>query len=246
MTEEANLGAIVLAAGQGKRMQSTTVNKVTLPLAGKPMILYTADLLEKLRVSSIVVVVGFAKESVEFLLKDRALFAEQKERLGTAHAVRVALEKMPADISDVLILQGDDSAFYKKELIESLIEKHFRSGSSFTFLTIEVDNPFGLGRILRDKYGKLKGIVEEKDAKDVQREIHEINPACYIANIKFLERYLPKVEKSPATGEYYLTSLIDIGIKNNEIVETLKAGKILWRGVNTPSELQEAEDLIIK
>jgi bifunctional UDP-N-acetylglucosamine pyrophosphorylase / glucosamine-1-phosphate N-acetyltransferase len=239
-----NLGAIILAAGQGKRMESTTANKVTLSLAGKPMILYTADLLLELQVSSIVVVVGFAKESVESLLKDRAIFAEQTERLGTAHAVQAALEKMPTNVRDILILQGDDSAFYKKELIESLAKKHFKSNSSFTFLTIEVDNPTGLGRILRDKNGNLKGIVEEKDATDAQKQIREINPACYVASIAFLRKYLSQVEKSTVTGEYYLTSLIDIGIRNKEIVETLAAGRIPWRGVNTPKELQEAEDLI--
>jgi bifunctional UDP-N-acetylglucosamine pyrophosphorylase / glucosamine-1-phosphate N-acetyltransferase len=238
------LGAIVLAAGQGKRMESKLVNKVTLPLGGKPMILHTTELLEEIQVSQVVVVVGFARESVENLLKGRVVFAEQQERLGTAHAVSVALEKMPAEIVDVLILQGDDSAFYKRGMIDQLVDKHNKSNSALTFLTINVDNPTGLGRILRDANRNLTGIVEEKDATDEQKQINEINPACYIADTKFLRKYLSKVEKSPVTGEYYLTSLIDIGIKNGEKVETLPAGKIAWRGVNTKDELKEAEKLI--
>jgi bifunctional N-acetylglucosamine-1-phosphate-uridyltransferase/glucosamine-1-phosphate-acetyltransferase GlmU-like protein len=238
------LGAIILAAGQGKRMESKDVNKVTLPLGGKPMILHTAELLKTIAVSPIVIVVGFAKESVKGLFNGDVLFAEQKQRLGTAHAVQVALNELPDSVEDVLILQGDDSAFYGQEIIKNLLSIHRENAADFTFLTIDVDNPTGLGRILRSSQGGLLGIVEEKDANEKQKKINEINPACYVANVRFLKKYLPYVKKSLVTGEYYLTSLIDIGIKNNEKIQTLRAGKIIWRGINTKQELEEAEKLL--
>ena len=239
-----NLGAIILAAGKGTRMKSKNVNKVALHLADKPMILHSVDLLEKIKVNSIVVVVGFAKKSVIDLLDGKVNYAEQRKRLGTAHAVSTALPKFPENIKDILVLNGDDSAFYSEDLIKKLIEKHFSDNSSFTFLTIEKENPYGLGRVVRDKNGHVEAVVEEKDAKPVQRKINEVNPACYLFKVSFLKKYLSKVEKSPVTGEYYLTSLIDIGIKHNEKIETLKGGKLLWRGVNTRDELEEAERLI--
>jgi|SRR3972149_2444643 len=245
-TQERNLGAIILAAGKGKRMESKTVNKVALPLGGKPMILHTAELLREVDVSPIVIVIGFAKDSVKGLFNGGVLFAEQRKRLGTAHAVRAALKELPQDVEDVLILQGDDSAFYGQDIIRRLLEAHIEKTAAFTFLTIDVDNPQGLGRIVRDSKGNLQGIVEEKDATEEQKAISEINPACYVANVDFLKKYLPKVRKSPVTGEYYLTSLIDIGIRNNEKIQTVRGGKIHWRGVNTKEEFAEAEKLITK
>ncbi len=239
-----NLGAIILAAGKGTRMKSKNVNKVALHLASKPMILHTVELLESLSIKNIVVVVGFAKESVINVLKGKVEFAEQKKRLGTAHAVKIALQKFNNKTYDVLVLNGDDSAFYSKEVINKLAKKHFNNNSSFTFLTIEKDSPYGLGRVIRDKNGKVKAMVEEKDATNNERNIKEVNPGCYIFKVNFLKKYLPFVEKSPVTGEYYLTSLIGVGIKNNEKIETLKGGKLIWAGVNTKDEFSEAQKLI--
>lgn len=240
-----NLGAIILAAGKGKRMNATDVNKVAMPLADKPMIVHTIELLENLFIKNIVVVVGFAKVSVMNILGQKVSFAEQRKRLGTGHAVQVGLKKISEEVKDVLVLNGDDSAFYKKDLIEKLIEKHLSSKAKMTFLTIEKDEPFGLGRIVRDKDGKLSAIVEEKDASRLEKEIKEINPGCYIFNVSFLKKYLPQIERSKVSGEYYITRIIDIGIKNQELVETLFAGNIPWRGINTKEELEEAEKLLL-
>lgn len=239
-----NLGAIILAAGKGKRMNATDVNKVAMPLADKPMIVHTIELLETLQIKNIVVVVGFAKVSVMNILGQKVLFAEQRKRLGTAHAVSVGLKQIPEDTANIIVLNGDDSAFYKRDLIEKLIEKHISSKASLTFLTIEKDDPFGLGRIIREKNGKVSAIVEEKDATKNQKDIKEINPGCYIFNIEFLKKYLPQIKRSKVSQEYYLTRIIDMGIKNSEHIETLAAGNIPWRGINTRKELEEAEQLL--
>lgn len=237
------IAAIILAGGKGKRMNSRQINKVVIPLGNKQLILHVVDRLIGLGITPIIVVVGFAKESVMKILDGKAIFAEQKKRLGTAHAVSCAMKKLPRNIDDVLVLQGDDSAFYKSKTISNLVDIHLKSKASFTFLTIEVDNPFGLGRIMRNNNGKVVGIVEEKDATEKQRNIKEINPACYVFKVSFLKKYLKKIIKSPVTGEYYLTALIDLAIRNNESMETVNEGKILWRGINTPQELMEAEKL---
>ncbi len=242
-----NFAAVILAAGKGKRMNSKTVNKVTLSIGGKPMILHTVETLERIGIKTIIIVVGFAKNSIiELFPKGKVEFCEQKKRLGTAHAVSCAMKKIPKKVKNILVLYGDDSALYKTDTIRQLIERHKESGSSFTFLTIEIEDPKGLGRVIREKEGKVLAIVEEKDAtKDVQK-IKEVNPACYVFKTEFLKKYLPKIKKSPVTGEYYLTSLIDLGIKNNENIETLQAGLFAWRGVNTKEELQEAENIFLR
>ncbi len=241
------LGAIILAAGRGKRMNAKATNKVTLSLANKPLILHSIHMLEDMSFDKIVVVVGFAKESVKDVLKDsHVLFAEQKKRLGTAHAVKCAIKVLSPEITDVLIVQGDDSAFYKKDIISELTKTHLESNAALTFLTINVSNPQGLGRIVRGESGKVVSVVEEKDATKEQRDINEINPACYLFKTEFLKKYLPKVRKSPVTGEYYLTSLIHIALEHKKKMETLQAGFMSWRGVNTKEELEEAESLYLK
>ncbi len=240
------IAAIILAAGKGKRMNSKQINKVVLPLGNKQMILYAVDRLKNLDINPIVTVVGYAKESVMKILDGKVIFAEQRKRLGTAHAVMCALKKIPEDIGTVLILNGDDSAFYSEEIIKKLIKTHLEEKTALSFLTIMMDNPTGLGRVIRDDVGRVLRVVEEKDAVEKEKKIREINPACYIISIEFLRKYLKKVKKSPATGEYYLTGLIDIAIKNNEKIEAVKAGKIVWRGVNTPKEFKEAKMMFLK
>jgi bifunctional N-acetylglucosamine-1-phosphate-uridyltransferase/glucosamine-1-phosphate-acetyltransferase GlmU-like protein len=244
MNKDRQLGAIILAAGKGKRMNTKNKNKVTLTLADKPLVKHSVDLLEDLQFHAVVVVIGYAKESVKEVLKNdtHIIFAEQKKRLGTAHAVAVGFQKITPDVTDVLVIQGDDSAFYTKDVIEQLAAKHVESNAAVTFLTVKLENPFALGRVVRDASGKVTAIVEEKDATEEQRAINEINAACYFFSTKFLKKYLKKIKKSPVTGEYYIVSLIEMAAKNKETIETMQVD-LPWRGVNTQEELKEAEQL---
>lgn len=241
------LGAIILAAGKGKRMEMTDANKVTVKLADKPMIQHIVDFMRGMSIETIIAVVGFAKESVMETLKGQhIIFAEQIEQLGTGHAVVCALEKLPEDITDVLVVYGDDAVLYAEKhvpVIAQLFTSHNTHESAITFLTIEQPNPFGLGRIVRDGNGKVQAIVEEKDATDDQKKITEINPGCFLFSVSFLKKYLPLLEKSPVTDEYYITSLIDIAIAHQENVQTVQGGHLAWRGVNTKDEHKEAERL---
>lgn len=239
-----NIGGIILAAGRGKRMNSTTVNKVALPIAEKPMIKYAVELLKRLSIDPIILVVGFAKASVkEVLAGEEVIFVEQKEQLGTADAVRVALDGFQAEPNHVIVIQGDDAVFYKPEMIKHLIAQHIDQGNDITFLTIELQNPKGLGRVVRDANGALLKVVEEKDATQMQRDIKEVNPACYVFNTQFLKENITKIEKSKVTQELYLTRIIDVAIEGNYKIQAVAGGSVPWRGVNTVKELQEAESL---
>ena len=238
-----NLAGIVLAAGEGKRMKSKTSNKVTLLLGEKPIVVHGVELLKSLKISPIIIVVGFAKESVKKLFRKDVVFAEQKKILGTAHAVKTALSLLPKETTDILVIQGDDSAFYRKETVRKLIELHIRDNNSLTFLTVELSNPAGLGRIVRSKTGQIIKIVEEKDATGEEQKIKEINPACYVFSLSFLQKYLPKIKKNPKTGEYYLVDLVGLAIKNKEKSGVIRGGNTTWRGVNTKEELEEAQRL---
>src|SRR3990167_9108988 len=148
MKDFTNTGIIILAAGRGTRFNLDNKNKVILPLNGKAMILYSVDLARKVGLDPILVVVGFAKHSVIDLLKDSVLYAEQKEQLGTAHAVSIATQKISQRVENVVVVNGDDSAFYDEKLIKKLLETHFKTKAAVTFLTIKINNPKGLGRVI--------------------------------------------------------------------------------------------------
>lgn len=244
------IAAIVLAAGKGKRMALQGKNKVSLLLAGKPMIMHCVEFLEDLGINPIVVVVGHAKESVvESLDGKTVIYAHQENQLGTAHAVDVGLKVLSSEISTILVVQGDDSAFYNKKNIKNvanLLKKHESSNAKLTFLTVEMENPTGLGRVIRSNDGMLVAITEEKNADEKERLVLEINPACYVFERAFLEKYLPQIEKNEIAGEYYLTDIIDVALKHKEKIETLQAGRIPWRGVNTKEEFEEANRLLVQ
>lgn len=240
------IAGIILAAGKGTRMKSKSYNKVTLPLGGKPMIVYAVELLKSLKIDPIVVVVGFAKQSVKQAVKENVIFAEQKKRLGTAHALATGIKFLPKEISHVLVIQGDDSAFYKRSTLEDLINSHQQNKNALTFLTLRVADPSGLGRIIRDKNGRINAIIEEKNASIAQKKIKEINPACYVFRLTFLKKYLSKVPKDPISGEYYLVSLLKVALETQEKAQDVKGGNIIWRGVNTKEELKQAQGLYSK
>lgn len=239
-----NLGAIILAAGKGKRMNLKKINKVMLPLVGQPMLAYTLNWLKKLKIKTVVLVVGFAKDSITKYFGQKYLYAWQKKRLGTAHAVRVGLKKLPQEFEDILLLTGDDSAFYPPGLIRRFLKRYRKDHLVFSFLTIKRADPSGLGRILRPKNGQVWAIVEEKETTPDQKKIREINAGCYLAKRAFLEKYLPQIKKNLPSGEYYLTDLVKLAYQNKENFQAYPAGKILWRGVNTFREWQKANQLM--
>lgn len=245
IAKDNKIAAIVLAAGKGVRMGAKKVNKVTLSLIGKPLIRYATDLCERSGIRKIVIVTGFAKDSIKKILGKKYIYANQQFQLGTAHAVSTGLKYLSPQVKDVLVFYADHCAFYHPEQIASLIDLHRKTKAALTFVTVKSDNPFGYGRILRGKKEKVLGIVEEKNARPSEKKIKEINPGTYCFKIYFLKKYLPKVEKNKVSGEYYITDLIQAAALNREKIQTFRVDNPnVALGINTPEELRQAEKIM--
>lgn len=239
-----NIGAIVLAAGKGTRINAKLINKVLYPLAGKPMIGYAEDLLKGIDVSPIVVVVGFKKEKLMKYLDGGSgyIFVNQGRLLGTGDAVKKAIKALPNSAKDTLVLYGDHSAFYKPKMVKDFIKYHRKTKAVMSFLTVERKNPKGYGRIIRDMDGKVLGIREQKDANAQEKKIKEINTGAYCFKVNFLTKYLPKINKNPIKGEYYLTDLVALAINDKLTVEAVKINdELISLGINSLQELKEAD-----
>lgn len=238
------LQAIVLAAGKGTRLNCKNIPKVMLPIAGIPMIDFSLDNLKKAGFPKPVVVVGFRAEKIKEHLNNKVIYAYQTKRLGTAHAVLAAESKIPRNVEDVLVVMGDDSAFYNPDTINDLIELHRQKSPSITMLTVHKAEPKGLGRVIRDETQHVTGIVEEKLATSAQKKIKEINAACYVFKTLFLWPALKKVKRNP-TGEYFLTDLIEIANREGRRVIAHKISSAQWKGINTPEQLLTAHKAMV-
>lgn len=239
------LQAIILAAGKGTRMNSLEVNKCLLPINGKPMIRYPLGALKALGVEKSIVVVGFAKESVQSELRDEVIYAVQKDVNGTAKAVEAGMSLIASDTDKVIVLYGDHSAFYTHDVIKSLLDKNRADEADMTLVTIRTNPPFGYGRIIRDTTGDMVRIVEEKNATDEEKLIDEINTGNAVYSQKLLRETLPKIAPNSLTGEYYLPDVVWLG---RELGYKIRAEKFdqpgLNMGVNTPDQLAAAEKLM--
>ncbi|MGI5828264.1 MAG: sugar phosphate nucleotidyltransferase [Patescibacteria group bacterium] len=234
-----DVAAVVLAAGKGTRLKSKpdSLNKVVMPLNGKPMIGYTHELLEKVGFGQEIFVVGYAKESIQSLFGDKVDYALQEEQLGTGHAAECGLTKLNPDIKYVLVLHGDDSAFYPPKVLEDLIEMCRNSNCAMSFLTVYKKDPFGIGRILRDEQGFPKEIVEEKNATPEQRNIKEVNLGMYCFKRSFIEKYIKEIDFNPVANERYLTDIVGIAYKHGFKIEAVSVNnEDYWHGVNTDEQ----------
>lgn len=242
-----NIGAVILAAGQGKRLNCIDKNKVMLKLLGKPLIGYTYELLKKLEINNIIVVVGFAKESILEYLKNKAKFAIQEKPEGTGDAAWVGLMKMPKNVNKILVMYGDHSFFYTPEMVKGLIDFQNKTKFKAVLMTVERKDPFNYGRIIRNGPNTLSAIVEEKNANETQKKIKEINPGFYLFDTKFLKKYLSKVTRNPVSNEYYLTDVVELAVADGLKIGAYKVkNENISVGVNTQEQLEEAEKLMKK
>jgi bifunctional UDP-N-acetylglucosamine pyrophosphorylase/glucosamine-1-phosphate N-acetyltransferase len=151
------------------------------------------------------------------------------------------LKKVPKNIKIVIVLNGDDSAFYKDETIKDVIKTHIRKKAVVTFVSLMKENPEGLGRVIRDKKGNLEAVVEEKEATARQKKVKEVNDGLYVFNRIWLSRNLSRIKKSRA-GEYYIVDLVKIALRQGRNVEVYKLKDVKqWQGVNNQKELEEAD-----
>jgi bifunctional UDP-N-acetylglucosamine pyrophosphorylase/glucosamine-1-phosphate N-acetyltransferase len=230
--------AVILGAGKGTRMKSKTP-KVLSKVNGMPLILYPIQNLKSIGVGQIITVVKYKKREVLNVLDGLSDFAIQKNKYGTAIAVESSLYKVRNDISHIMVINGDDSIFYTNETFNNVVKKHKSTGSTITFISVKKDNPKGFGRVVYDENGNFKKIVEEKDASVKEKKIKEVNDGVYLFEKNFLLDNITKIKKSETTGEYYLTSIIEIAIKKN-----LKVSTYLLEDSNEFFGISTKEDLI--
>lgn len=237
--------AVILAAGQGTRMKSK-LYKVLHPVCGKPMVQHVVDQVEKLQVDSIVTVIGHGSEKVKAQLGNSVKYVNQKEQLGTAHAV-IQAKDLLVDKEGVTLVICGDTPLMTSETIEALFLHHEKVGAKATILTAKASKPDGYGRIIRNSMGVVEKIVEHKDATDEERKITEINTGTYVFDNALLFQALANVSNENVQGEYYLPDVIEILKKQGETVSAFQTTDFNETiGVNDRIALSEAESIMRK
>lgn len=239
------IAVIILAAGKSTRMKSE-IPKVLHPLCGRPILGYVLDLVTGLKPKQVVAVLGHKQELVRKIIPKGVKVVIQKRLSGTADAVKTGLSALKGFKGMVLVLYGD-APLLKKDTLKKLLDYHLINNVDATLLTAQLKKPFGYGRIMRDKYFSICGIVEEKDADEVQKEIKEINTGIMVFKKAVLENNLKYIRPNNLKKEYYLTDLIEILAKKRYLVDGVKvqdAQEAL--GINTRLELTGANTVMQK
>jgi bifunctional UDP-N-acetylglucosamine pyrophosphorylase/glucosamine-1-phosphate N-acetyltransferase len=233
--------AIILAAGQGKRMKSEKA-KVLHEVCGQPMIRYVVDAARGAGAKTIVVVVGYAADQIRAYLTNEPdiVFATQTEQLGTGHAVKICRDLLDGYQGPILVLVGDEPLLRPQPLAD-LLDRQKSDEAACLLGTAVMPDPMGFGRILRDSAGRFLRIVEERDCTPEERALTEVNPSCYVFELPGLWGALDQIGTSNAQGEYYLTDapehLKNMGRKVLAL-NVLRADDVL--GVNTRQHLAQA------
>lgn len=231
------MNIVILAAGQGKRMHSN-LPKVLHPIAGKALAQHVIDTARSLVPEKLIVVYGHGGEVVRSTLAaDDLAWAKQEPQLGTGHAVQQAVPALGSG-AQTLVLYGD-VPLTRAETLKTLIQAG-REGMAI--LTMQLDNPTGYGRIVRDAAGKVVRIVEEKDASPEEKAIREINTGIMVLPTAHLERWLGSLKNQNAQGEYYLTDVVGLAVAEGVPIHTAQpSGEWEVLGVNSKVQLAELE-----
>jgi len=241
------LNVLIMAAGLGTRMKSKRA-KVLHELGGSPLIAHVVRAAQALNPRSIITIVGHQAEEVERAVLaeagDLASFVTQAKQRGTGDAVESARSQLENSDSLVLVLSGD-VPMIKAETLERFLEHHNNAGADCSILSVRLENPTGYGRVIRDETGAFQKIVEQRDATDEQRQVREINSGIYCFDAKELYRALRNVEPANDQGEYYLTDVAEIILRNGGAVSVfLHNDTREVSGINTRAELAEFENLV--
>lgn len=236
--------ALILAAGQGKRIKSN-LPKVLHKVCGKEMINHVIDTMREANIEDVNIIIGKGAELVQKATESRNVsYSLQEEQLGTGHAVKCAKEFLKDKDGVVAIFTGD-APLIRKETVKNLLDNHIENGNTGTLLTSLIQDPTGYGRIIRNG-NEIERIVEHKDCNEDELKVNEINAGMYCFDIKALLGALEKLSNDNAQGEYYLTDVISI-LKS----EGKKLGAVITEfdetlGVNSRAELAQAEVIMRK
>lgn len=238
--------AVVLAAGKGTRMRSRCP-KVLQAIAERPMLAYVLDAVSQLSCSRTIVVVGFQAEAVRAALSTyRVMWVEQREQLGTGHALLQVRPVVEGDPVTLLVVPGDVPLVRARTLM-SLTMAHKESGAAATILTALLTNPTGYGRVVRDADDMPLRIVEERDADRSVRQLPEVNTGIYAFSSSVIFEVLGRIEPHNVQQEYYLTDAISLlrvmGFETNAV---LAGDAEEVTGVNTVEDLKAVEGVLRK
>ncbi|MEQ1526890.1 MAG: bifunctional UDP-N-acetylglucosamine diphosphorylase/glucosamine-1-phosphate N-acetyltransferase GlmU [Gallionella sp.] len=231
-----HLNVVILAAGKGTRMYSNKP-KVLHALAGKPLVQHVLDCANALQPRQVCVVYGHGGGAVPTAMKQYAAsFVIQEPQLGTGHAVQQAMPHLDDD-SLTMVLYGD------VPLIQAETLQHMQqAGDGLVLLTVNLANPTGYGRIVRNTKGDVQSIVEEKDASPVQREIREVNTGILLAQTRLLRDWLANLQNNNSQGEYYLTDIVSMAVQQGVAVHTVQpAHEWEIHGINSKVQLAVLE-----
>lgn len=247
-TENLPIDILILAAGLGTRMRSDKA-KVLHELDGRPLIAHVCRTAAALAPEKVFVVVGHQADEVKKAVQkelgeEQAGFVLQKEQLGTGDAVNAAREFLQDKDSTLVILSGD-VPIIRPETLATLIQQHHGQNAACTILTVELKDPTGYGRVIRDSNKGFSHIAEQKDATDEERRVGEINSGIYCFNTRLLYKMLAQVKPSEVTSEYYLTDVPALLRENGEKVSLyLHNDTREVAGINNRAELADLERLV--
>ena len=230
---------VILAAGLGTRMRSRTP-KVLHPLLGRPMLAYIVDAAREATGRRPVIVYSPPVAAIRDVFADEADFALQDEPRGSGDALRAGLTAVPDDAREVLVLNGD-VPLIDAALLSELLDVRREDEAAISVLTVDAVDPRRLGRVVRDAAGLVERVVEAKDATDEELLISEINTGLYAMDAEWLRRRIGDLTPSAATGELYLTQLIELARRDGRVVSALEVpddGTLL--GINDRAELADA------
>lgn len=239
------LSAIVLAAGEGKRMRSNQP-KVLHQVCGKALVEWVCDAAFEAGIQKCITVVGHKAEEVMAYMGQKVQFALQKEQLGTGHAVMQA-QPLIKDAQGYVIILCGDTPLIKGSTVKKALDYHISSGNAATVITTELEDATGYGRIIRDASGQVKKIVEHRDTNEQEKAVREINSGIYCFTVKHLLDALNQLNNHNSQGEYYLTDTIEILIAEQFKVGALKiddSTELL--GINNRIQLSQAEAIMQK
>ena len=240
------LNVVIMAAGKGTRMKSS-LPKVLHRLAGRPLLHHVVDTTQALGPSHTVIITGHGAEAVEAAMAHSgATFVRQMPQLGTGHAVDMARELYArGELGDEVLVLCGDGPLIRPHTLQVLLDTHRESGAAATLATAVIPDATGYGRIQRDAHGRFARIVEQKDATPEQLAIREINPSYYCFRTKDLFDALKRVTNQNASGEYYITDVFELLLKDGKrvsVVDAVPPEDVL--SVNTPEQLAEVSRIL--
>ena len=234
-----DVSAVVLAAGESKRMRSD-LSKLLHRLGHRCLVEFPVQACIEAGIDKIIVVVGHQADKIKEVLGSKCKYAYQEKRLGTGDALRRAISLID-NSSDKLVVLPGDAPFVSSSVLHNLVRYHESKKPAATILTAILPDPGYYGRVIRNGYESVKKIVESKNATQEELKIKEVNSGIYCFDTEKITPLIPLLRPNKVTGEIYLTDIFEFLYREGERVEAFlaKDPKVAM-GVNTPEELKRA------